>query len=226
MAGIWIYFTCDTEWVEIGCLFMTKGRDSKSDRLFIFLQSKNKFHHEAAFRIVDVNIHFSEQDWETVVGDAAKLGYNAEDLLKRRLKYTIHTGNPMSRIGRASDRRRLMDGQAEFWEPVVKYLIYAHLTVLVASAIVDALFHFGRDYIVYYYVYLISLMFALVAFGGLKLKGLWEAHDMSRSPDAFGRAELFIARVSELLMWTSFIMLVSAVVVRGATLVHRFLSST
>jgi hypothetical protein len=205
------------------------SENPRQENLFIFLQSEHQYSHEAAFRRVEAEIWYSQQDWEALVHDAEKIGYPPERLLEKRLKLTIHTGNPTSRIAHAADRRRFMEGHASFWEPFVRYLIYSHISVIVAGAIIEFLFGYGREYILFYWIYLASLMIALVALLGLKLKGFMETEDRPYVPDSVNRTEIGIARISEFLIWTSLVIFVSSVLVRIGIGIHRaavYLQST
>jgi hypothetical protein len=192
---------------------MAKGSgSSRQDRSSFLLLSEHQRHHQAAFHRVEVTVYYSQQDWEALARDAEKLGYPAERLLEKRFKKTIYTGNPTSRVEHA-DHRRFID-HASFWEPFVRYLIYAHISVIAAGAIIEFLFGYGRDYILFYWIYLLSLMIALVAFLGLKLKRYMETEQRPYVPDSVNRTEIGIARIAEFLIWTSLAIFVSTVLVR------------
>ena len=48
-------------------------RNWKQEDLFIFLLSEHQYHHEVAFRRVEIDVRYSQQDWEALVRDAEKL---------------------------------------------------------------------------------------------------------------------------------------------------------
>lgn len=68
---------------------------------------------------------------------------------------------------------------------------------------------------------MLSLMIALVAFVGLKLKSFMETNDRPHVPDSVNRSEILIARISELLIWTSLSILVTTVLVRIVIGIHH-----
>ena len=178
--------------------------NKKRDRKFyFFLHSEHQSLQEAAFQRVEVDIRYAEADWLQLSRDAAKLGYPAEQLLEKRLKQLVHTGNPLARIDKASERRRFANGYAQFWQPFVRYLIYAHITVLFGGVAFEYLFGFTKQYALFYWIYLLSLVLALVGLLGLKVKGLLEAEERPHQVNWMLRFEIAIATIAEVLISTS-----------------------
>jgi hypothetical protein len=145
---------------------------------------------------VSVNIIYSKKDWEQLSEDAEKLGYTAQKLLGKRLKKTIHTRNPTSRLENEQDIKRFTHDYAQLWLPFVKYLIYTHLTVLVGGLFVEVVLGGGKSYILIYWVYLLSLCSAILSFMGLKLKLKLEIKEQDILTDWLIRLEVWLARVS------------------------------
>ena len=140
------------------------------------------------------------------------------------------------RSGRAIRRQEFrahpnaaLSDHASFWEPYVRYLIYAHLSVIAAGAALEFLFDYGRYYELFYWIYLVSMMIALVAFVGLKLKRFMETQDRPHVPDSVYQFEIAIARYAEHLIWVSLSIFAATVLVRIALGIHRaavYLQST
>lgn len=182
---------------------MKKKANPSSDRKYIELSSQSYFWGYDPYQRVDVNINFSEKDWQDLSDDARKLGYQAEELLRKGLKRTVRTRNPMSRIEHASDRRRLVDDYSGFWIPFVKYLIYAHLSVIVGGFIVEWILGTGKTYIFFYWMYLLSLILSILSLLGHKYRWMLENAEKPIETDLMMRFEVGVSRVSEILMWIS-----------------------
>ncbi|RLW62751.1 MAG: hypothetical protein B6D73_18705 [gamma proteobacterium symbiont of Stewartia floridana] len=176
---------------------------SKQKKEYLYVDSRTHHFHDRPYKEVEVLFRFSEEDWKSLSDEASHLGYGVLGFLEKRLKKTIHYGAPKARIDHAANSRWHIDGYAKFWMPFLKYLITAHVTVIAVGYIVEHIVGSGKEYILFYWIYLFSLLLSFVSLLGFKLKWLLENTKEPLEGDWGIKIETIIAGMSERLIWTS-----------------------
>jgi hypothetical protein len=170
---------------------------------YIYLTSENFSTGSTPDQYVDVKIAYSAADWAVHVSDATALGYKPEEYLKKRLKLMVRGRSPTAQIEHATDRRAFIGDYSRFWMPFVKYLIYAHGSVIGVGYIVERLTGNSSNYLVFYWFYLFSLLLALCSLIGFKMKWVIETTEKRVHTNAMIKIELWFARIAEISIWTS-----------------------
>jgi hypothetical protein len=176
---------------------------SKQTKEYLYIDSRMHYLHDRPHKEVEVLFRFSEEDWKRLSDEASNLGYGVLGYLEKRLKKTINYDTPKARIDHAANSRWNIDGYANFWMPYLKYLITAHVTVIVVGYILEHIVGSGKEYIFFYWIYLFSLILSLVSLLGFKLKWLLENTKEPLEGDWGIKIETILARMSERLIWTS-----------------------
>jgi hypothetical protein len=102
-----------------------------------------------------------------------------------------------------------------YWaEDFAKYLVFAHFTFLIGSAIIQAATGGADWYILFYFSYLISLVLAIAAWLGSKLKELYAGDEqITRAPGPI-QFEVQIANFTEKALIYSVVIFGVSVLVR------------
>lgn len=169
----------------------------KSSKKYIDVYSKNRHPTNKVFQTIEINVHFSEYDWRELEERSASLSCSPEQYLEKRTKALIHTDSITTRVESASDRRRMYASYHHWAEHFAKYLIFAHITFLIGSAIIQSATGGAEWYIVFYFSYLVSLVLAISAWLGAKFKEFYSGQEFTVQPPGQIKLELQIAKFTE-----------------------------
>lgn len=184
------------------------------DRIHIYVASKKFFYGHNIPIKVDVSVNYSEADWDELKEAASRLNLSPKELLKKRFERAVSPYSDISRVESLVDRRRLYSGHSEFWLGFVKYLMYAHVSVLIAGFLLEQFLDTGGKYIVIYYAYIASLLLSFLSWLGFRLSALSETLNAHGQRDAMLHAELFIVRAAEFFMWLSLLTFAGGILTR------------
>lgn len=186
------------------------------EKSFIYIRSENFSIADDPYRRFEVDVNYSEEDWNALAEEANSLSLAPEKFFEERMKRAVRPRASMSRVEDGRDRRRLYDGYGDFWFPFIKYLIFAHISVVISGAVVEFILGTGKTYIFFYWSYVGTLILALISWLGYRFHYIIHRGNHHSENEQSFRFELILAKMSERLMWTSFWVFVISVLGRIA----------